>query len=490
MGAVTAEVGGTLADITVVGSGPNGLAAAVTCARAGLRVRVLEAQPTVGGGARTAPDPEFPGVSHDICSAIHPLALASPFFRAFDLVGRGVGLVAPEISYANPLAGRPAALAYHDLERTCAGLSDGASWRRLLGAMVEHADAAVGFVLSDKRSLPPDPVVAARLGVRMLAQGTAAWSTLRGDDARALFTGVAAHTISRLPSLTSAGAGMMLATLAHSVGWPVPVGGSQAITDALLADLVAHGGELVLGEQVRRPPPGVVLYDTTARALLDIYGQDVPAGYARAIMRQRPGPGVAKVDFVLSGEIPWSDERLARTATFHLGGTRAQMAAAEAAVAAGRHADWPMVLAASPHVADAGRIDAQGRRPFWSYAHVPNGSPVDQTAAVTAIVERFAPGFRDIVLAARCIPAARLADHNANYLGGDISSGGNSAWRALAGPTPRRNPWSTPMPSAYLCSAAAPPNGGVHGMAGFYAARTVLEREFGLPVPQLGTPRP
>jgi len=473
-------------DVTVVGSGPNGLSAAVICARAGLRVRVIESQPTVGGGARTTPDEEFSSVSHDVCSAIHPLALASPFFREFDLTARGVQLNAPEISYANPLPGqRSAALAYRDIGRTCAELSDGASWRRLLGPMVDHADAAVGFVLGDKRSLPPNLVVAARLGLRMLAQGTPAWGSLRGEDAQALFTGVAAHTISRMPSLTAAGAGMMLATLAHTVGWPVPVGGSQAITDALLTDFIAHGGELVLGETVTGPPPGVVLYDTTAHALLDIYGPAVPTRYAKALRGLHSGPGVAKVDFVLSGDIPWTDPRLAETATFHLGGTREQMAHAETEIAAGRLAQWPMVLAASPHVGDPKRIDAQGRRPFWSYAHVPSDSPADQTEVVTSIVERFAPGFRDIVLSAKCIPAAQMSAHNANYIGGDISAGGNSAWRALAGPTLRLDPWSTPLEKAYLCSAAAPPNGGVHGMAGFYAARTMLRREFGLGLPAL-----
>ncbi len=472
-------------DITVVGSGPNGLSAAVICARAGLKVRVIEAQPTPGGGARTATDPEFDAVRHDLCSAIHPLALASPFFRDFKLADR-IELAVPDISYASPLPGRPAVLAYRDIERTCAELCDGASWRRLLGPMVSHADAAVGFVLGDKRSLPPSPAVAARLGVRMLTQGTPLWGALRGEDARALFSGVAAHTISTMPSITSAGAGLMLATLAHTVGWPVPVGGSQAITDALLADLVAHGGELVLGETVTAPPPGVVLYDTTARALLDIYGSALPSRYEKTLRRLRSGPGVAKVDFVLSGEIPWADERLAGCPTFHLGGSRAQMVLAEAEVAAGRHADWPMVLGASPHVADPKRIDAQGRRPFWTYVHVPNDSPVDQAQVVIGVMERFAPGFRDIVLATRSVPAAQMSAHNANYLGGDISAGGNNAWRAIAGPTLRWNPWTTPIPKAYLCSAATPPNGGVHGMAGFYAARAVLRREFGLDMPELG----
>ena len=474
----------------MVGSGPNGLATAVICARAGLKVQVVEAQPTFGGGARTAADLDFPGVLHDVCSAVHPLALASPFFGEFDLPARGVQLAVPEIAYANPLPNRPAVIAYRDLERTCAGLADGASWRRLLGPLVTNSPAVVGLLLGDKRSVPSSLPSALRLGLRMLAQGTPAWGSLVGEDARALFTGVAAHVISRMPSMTAAGAGLMLATLAHSVGWPIPVGGSRVITDALIADLRAHGGELTVGleiSEITEPPSGVVAFDTAPTALLQIYRDALPARYAKALRRYRFGPGVAKVDFVLSDEIPWSDNRLRQAPTLHLGGSREQMAQAEADIAAGRHAQWPMVLAASPHVADPGRIDSEGRRPFWTYAHVPSGSTVDATEAVTGVVERFAPGFRDIVLAARAVPAARMSDHNANYVGGDIGMGGNSAWRAIAGPTPQLNPWRTPIPKVYLCSAATPPGGGVHGMAGFYAARTLLRREFGIDtIPALG----
>ena len=343
----------------------------------------------------------------------------------------------------------------------------------------------VAFLIGDKRSLPPDFPAAALLGQRMLEQGTPAWSTLRGDDARALFTGVAAHTIAKMPSLVSAGAGLLLATLAHTAGWPVPVGGSQTIADALIADLRAHGGELHAGVTVTAPPPGVVLYDTAPTALLDIYGEALPSHYARALRRYKFGPGVAKVDFVLSQDIPWTDARLAGAATLHLGGTRTQMAHAENQIAMGRHAQWPMVLAAQSFTADPTRIDSAGRRPFWTYAHVPADSTVDQTATITGVVERFAPGFSDIVVAARSIPASRLHEHDANYVGGDIGVGGNSVLRALLGPTPRVNPWTTPIPKAYLCSSATPPGGGVHGMSGYYAARTVLKREFGLAVPSL-----
>ena len=467
-------------DVTVVGSGPNGLAAAVILARAGLSVQVIEAQPTAGGGARTAPDPEYSGVSHDICSAVHPLALASPFLAEFDLPARGVQLRVPEIAYGNPLPGRPAAIGYHDLNRTCAELDDGASWRRVFGPLVTRDAGVLDVLLGDKRSVPADPIAAVSAGLRILEQGTPAWNRLSGSDARALFSGVAAHTISQMPSLVSAGAGIMLATLAHTVGWPIPVGGSQAIPDALIADLRAHGGTVTVGQPVTEPPRGVVLYDTAPTALLSIYRDKVPSRYAKTLRRYRFGPGVAKVDFVLSGEVPWTDPRLAGAPTLHLGGTRQQMALAERDAAAGRHPDWPMVLAALPHLADPGRIDDQGRRPLWTYAHVPSGSHVDQTETVTRILERFAPGFRDIVVAARSVPAARLSDHNANLVGGDIGVGGNNMFSALTGPALRVNPWSTPLPGVYLCSSATPPGGGVHGMAGYFAARTVLRREFGI----------
>ena len=243
MGCNVRVVGGRIAsvDVTVVGSGPNGLAAAVICARAGLSVQVFEAQPTLGGGARTLPDPEFAGVSHDICSAVHPLALASPFLAEFNLPARGVTLKAPEVAYANPLPSLPAAVGYHDLDRTCAELGDGDSWRRLLGPLVGRDDGVIKLLLGDKRSISTDPIAAVRVARRLVEQGTPAWGSLAGTDARALFTGVAAHMISQMPSLVSAGAGLMLATLAHTVGWPIPVGGSQAIPDALIADLRAHG---------------------------------------------------------------------------------------------------------------------------------------------------------------------------------------------------------------------------------------------------------
>ena len=320
-----------------------------------------------------------------------------------------------------------------------------------------------------------------RTGLRVLAQGSPAWGLLRGEDARALFTGVAAHAISPMPSPVNSGAGLMLAPLAHTVGWPMPVGGSQAIPDALIADLRAHGGDWSLGEEITEPPDGVVIYDTAPTALLSIYGDAVPVAICK---------GVAALSIR-----PWRGEGRLRAVRRHpvarpAAGARADGAhgrnqSADGARRAGdrrgqRHAEWPMTLAALPHLADPSRIDEHGRRPLWTYAHVPSGSTADLTETVTAIFDRFAPGFRDLVLAARCVPAAQMSEHNANYVGGDIIVGGATLFAAIVGPTMRLNPWTTPDSEGYLCSSATPPGSGVHGMAGYYAARTVLRREFGI----------
>ena len=334
-------------------------------------------------------------------------------------------------------------MGYHDLDRTCAELDDGAAWRRLLEPLVQRDDGVIKLLLGDKRSALTDLPAAIALVRRLVEQGTPAWRMLSGVAARALFSGVAAHTISQMPSLVSSGAGLMLATLAHTVGWPIPVGGSQAIPDALIADLRTHGS-VTADCEISEPPGGVVLFDTAPTALLSIYRDALPAWYAKALRRYRFGPGVAKVDFALSGEIPWSDPRLATAPTLHLGGTREQMARG----ARGRRRT-------ARGLAHGARLLAASRRPWPHRRAGPSSavelractvrSPVDQTAAVTAVFERFAPGFRDIVVAARSIPAARMTEHNANYVGGDIGVGGNNLWHALAGPTPRLSPWSTPI---------------------------------------------
>lgn len=481
-------------DVVVVGSGPNGLAAAVVAARAGLSVRVVEAQPTLGGGARTVDLGLADGVVHDLCSAVHPLALASPFFAAFDLRARGVRLLHPEVAYAHPLDGRPAGLAYRDLDRTVSELgADGRAWRSLLGPLAAQMDMVVALALGDQRSVPAGlvstrgAVVATRFAAGLLEQGGPAWGhRFSGQVAPALLTGVAAHSITPLPSLAAAGTALLLASLAHAGGWPIPEGGSQAIVNAMAADVQDFGGSIQVGWEVRRwqdlPPARAYLFDTAPRGLVGILGDRLPARYRRALGRFRYGNAAAKVDFVLSGPVPWADPRIAGAGTVHLGGTRAQMVLAEGQVAAGRHADHPVVLCSQPATVDPTRRGAAGEVPLWTYAHVPAGSDVDVTEVVVSQIERFAPGFRDLVLAARCVPAAQLGAHNQNYVGGAVTM-----FQMIARPTPRWNPYRTPVDGVYLCSSSTPPGPGVHGMGGLYAARRMLREVFGIhEVPTLG----
>ncbi|WP_371500631.1 NAD(P)/FAD-dependent oxidoreductase [Kitasatospora sp. NBC_00374] len=471
------------ADAVVVGSGPNGLAAALVLAGAGLRVEVHEAADTVGGGARTA-EPTLPGFRHDVCSVAHPMALASPFFRAFGLAGR-VDLLQPEIAYAQPLDGAPAGLAWRDLERTVAGLGrDGAAWRAVFGPLVEHWQGLVGTVLSDQRRPPADPLTALRLVLRTVEFGTPAWTArFREPTARALLAGVAAHALRPPRELAPAGAALLLGTLAHAVGWPVPRGGSQAITDAMADELSRLGGRIVTGHPVTSladlPLARAALLDTSPTGLLRIAGRCLPDRYTRRIRAYRYGAGACKVDFALGGPVPWRDPDCALAGTLHLSGTQAQTLAAERQVAAGRHTERPYVLAVQPGVVDPTRAP-RGQHTLYTYAHVPHGSTVDAAEAVTAQVERFAPGFRDLVLARTTRTAADLAAYNANYVGGDIGAGAMSLRQTLLRPVPALDPYATPMPGLYLCSAATPPGPGVHGMSGLHAAGRALRQVFGV----------
>lgn len=480
---------GTPADVVVVGSGPNGLAAAVTCARAGLSVVVLEAQPTLGGGARTLDLGLADGVVHDVCSAVHPMAWASPFFHAFDLRARGVELLTPEASFAHPLPDGRAGVAYRNLDRTVESLGeDGAAWRALIGPLTRRPADVVRVALGDRRRVPPGLVpdgvpTAARYGLGMMAQGGRVPSRrFRGEVAPALLSGVAAHAITRLPSLAGAGTALLLSALAHSgLGWPVARGGSGSIVAALVADLRAHGGLLVTDHEVtsaaQLPPARGYLFDTTPRALVQILGDRLPPRSRRALQRFRYGGGSAKVDLVLSGPVPWAAPDVGLAGTVHVGGTRTQVREAEAAVAAGRHATHPMVLVSDPVVVDPTR-EVGGLRPVWTYAHVPHGSDVDVTEAVLAQLERFAPGVRDLVVAARCTPASRMADHNQNLVGGDIAAGATTMRQMIARPTARLDPYAVGVEGTYLCSASTPPGPGVHGMAGWYAADRLLREVF------------
>ncbi|MCS5713714.1 NAD(P)/FAD-dependent oxidoreductase [Herbiconiux sp. CPCC 205716] len=480
-------------DVTVVGGGPNGLAAAVTMARAGLDVEVLERGATLGGGARTVPL-TLPGFLHDVGSAVHPMGLASPFFRAFEL-DRRVDFLVPDVSYVHPLPDAPAGVAYRDLDKTAAQLGpDGPAWRRLFAPLVERIDGVTDFTANQLLRVPRDPVTAVRFGLRTLEQGTVLWNRrFRGTTATAMLSGVSAHSIGRMPSLASAGAGMVLAAHAHARGWPIPVGGSQAIVRALEDDLIAHGGRVTTGVEVRDlralSSSRAVLLDVSASALADIAGPALPDGYKARLRRFAYGDGVAKVDFALSGPVPWSDPEARLSPTLHLGGSRKDIARSEAQVASGHEPDEPYVLVSQPTVLDPSRAPS-GQHVLWAYIHVPRGSTLDPTELITRMVERSAPGFRDLVLASAAMSASQLQEYDPNFVGGDISSGALSILQMAVRPTLSHRPWRTPGTGLYLASSSTPPATGVHGLSGFYAARTALKDMFGLRVPELGIDGP
>jgi phytoene dehydrogenase-like protein len=478
-----------MADVAVVGSGPNGLAAAVVMARAGLAVRVYEAGETVGGGTRTAELLE-PGHAYDVCSAVHPMALASRFFRDFELERR-VELRLPEVQYGTPLDGGRAALAFRSLERTASELeTDGAAFVRLMGPLVERIGGVLDVTQNQLMRMPADPVTALRLGLATLEQGSPWWNRrFAGDAAPALLTGVAAHAVAPLPSLAAAGAGLLLGALAHAGGWPIPVGGSVALADAMVRDIEAHGGVIETGVQIdsleELRPAKAILLDVAPPALLRMAGTALPDRYRRSLETFRFGNAACKVDFILSGPVPWAAPGLAGAGTVHVGGTRAAMAEAENLVAAGRHPPKPYVLVAQPSLVDPGRAPA-GRHILWSYCHVPKGSTVDMAGAVISRIEEFAPGFRDVVVGWKTTTAAGLADYNANYQGGDFSAGIMDIRGLVQRPVLSPVPWRTPLPGVYLCSSSTPPGPGVTGMPGYHAAKYALKDMFGLRLPGLG----
>jgi len=469
-------------DAVVVGAGPNGLAAAVTLAKAGLRVEVFEAAATIGGGARTA-EATLPGFRHDVCSAAHPMALASPFFRSFDLAAHGVRMLVPEASYAHPLDGGRAGMAWHDLDRTADGLgADGRAWRGLFGPLVRRWEAVTGLAMSDLRRPPTDFTAAIRFGLRLAEQGSPLWNVrFAGDVAPAMLTGVAAHAITPPRRLTAAGVGLLLATLGHAVGWAIPRGGSQSIVDAMAEFVTARGGVIHTGRMVTSlrelPPARATLLDVTPRALSHM--ADWPARYDRALRRFRYGAAACKVDYALSGPVPWAAADCAKAGTLHLVGDRAEAVAVETEVAAGRHAERPYVLVVQPGVVDPTRAP-EGAHTLYAYAHVPHGSAVDVGDAVTRQIARFAPGFQDVVLARHVTTAADSERINPNHVGGDIAAGAVSPRQTVFRPAPRWNPFATPTPGVYLCSSSTPPGPGVHGMCGYQAARHALRDRFGV----------
>lgn len=467
-------------DAVVVGSGPNGLVAAVTLAEAGWSVLVLEAADQYGGGTRTE-ELTLPGFRHDVCSTAHPLALASPAFRALGLEREGLQLVHPAVPLGHPLAHGRSLLLHQDIEATAAQLGrDGAAWTRTVGAMGRRWAAMSDGVLEPLAVPPRAPATTGAFGALGLWPST--WFTrtvFREEPARALFGGLAAHAPLHLGAPLTTAVGLLLGGLAHGVGWPVAVGGSQSISDALVRRLEALGGEVRTGHRVTTmsdlPSARAVLFDLTPHQVLRIAGERFTPTYRRRLAEWRYGAGAFKVDWALDAPVPWGDERLAGAGTVHLGASFGEMMSAERDVARGNVAERPYVLAAQATAADPSRAPA-GKHTLWAYCHIPNGCDVDMTDAIETQIERFAPGFRDRVLARHVMGPAALEAHNANEVGGDFA-GGASDWRQMAArPKLSLAPWATPDPSLFLCSSSTPPGGGVHGMCGRSAAQLVLKR--------------
>ncbi|MGW6598016.1 phytoene desaturase family protein [Streptomyces sp. NPDC055036] len=476
-----------MTDAAIVGTGPNGLAAAITLARAGLRVSLFEKADTVGGGLRTTSlfDRD---VTHDICSAVHPMAAASAFFRRFDLPARGVRLLQPDMPYAHPLPDGTAAAAWRSLDRTADHLGpDGPRWSRLMAPLAARSSEVVDLLLSPQRSLPRGPAAPLLLAPRVLAHASAR-TPFSTEAARAMLAGVAAHAVGKLPSLASTAVALLLAHVAHSSGWPLPEGGSARIADAMVADITALGGVIHTEHHIQDLAElgdfPVVMLDVGPKGFLGMAGRrrPLPVRYRRALESYRYGPGAAKADFLVNGPIPWSNPLVGEAGTVHLGGTRADIHRQETATASGRRADEPFVLVVDPAVTDPSRA-AGGKRPVWAYAHVPHGDTRDPVDLIRRRIEEYAPGFTDTINASRGLSAVQYEEYNPNYVGGDISAGALTLRQALARPTVRWDPYTTPLPGVYLCSASTPPGPSVHGMCGYFAALSALRRHHGVRTP-------
>jgi len=465
-------------DAIIIGAGPNGLAAAITLAQAGRSVVVFEARDTVGGGMRSA-EVTLPGFLHDICSAIHPLGKGSPFFSQLPLAQHGLEWIQPELPMAHPFDDGQAAVLDCSVETTGASLDqDAGTYERMMGPLVDDWPKIAAAFLGPLR-LPRHPVALMRFG--LLALRPAEWlakSAFKGQKGRGFFAGLAAHSIMSLDKPATSAFGLMLGMLGHVVGWPLPRGGSQRVADALACHLQSLGGEIVTGRLIQSldelPPAEVVLCDVTPRQLLALAGDQLPAGYRRKLENYRYGPGVYKIDWALDGPIPWLAEECGRAGTVHVGGTLEEIVAAEKLVWSGQHPEKPFVLVAQQSLFDDSRAPS-GKHTAWAYCHVPNGSTADMSGAIRGQIERFAPGFQDLILAETGLTAPAMEKYNPNYVGGDINGGIQDLRQLFTRPVARLVPYSTPLKGLYICSSSTPPGGGVHGMCGYHAAQAALK---------------
>lgn len=463
----------------VVGSGPNGLAAAIALARAGASVLVLEGEREIGGGTRSA-ELTLPGFTHDVCSAVHPMGILSPFFRQLPLEQHGLSWIRPPASVAHPMQGGDAVMLYRSLERTCAGLGrDAHSYARLVSPFLDAPHRLLADILAPLR-IPEAPLQMARFGLRAIfSANRLARMLFREPRARALFAGCAGHSILPLTQPLTAALGLIFAITAHVEDWPVAKGGSRAISLALAAYLKSLGGRIEIGRPVRSlaelPDARAILFDTSPDQLAAIAGDALPSGYRRRLARYRYGPGVFKLDWALDGPIPWRDPRCLEASTVHVGGTLEEICVSERDMVRGRHPERPFLILCQQSDFDTTRAPA-GKRTGYAYCHVPHASSVDMTDAIESQVERFAPGFRDRILARHSMNTRAFHAYNPNYVGGAITGGVADAFQLFTRPVARLDPYSTPNPKLFLCSAATPPGGGVHGQCGYWAAQSVLKR--------------
>jgi phytoene dehydrogenase-like protein len=466
-------------DVVVIGAGPNGLAAGITLAQAGHKVLLMEANETVGGGCRSS-EMTLPGFIHDSCSAIHPLAAASPFFRSLPMADYGVDLIQPPLALAHPFDDGSAAIMNRSISETAASLGEDAeAWEKLFTPLVKDFDILSSQLLGPFL-IPRHPIALARFGLHaLLPAHWMAKRTFSGKKGRALFSGLSAHSILDLNKPATAAFGLVLGMFGHAVGWPLPRGGSQKISDALARQFQELGGTIHTDSRVTSldfaREAKAVLFDTSPKQFVAIAGDEVPDRYRRQLGRYRYGPSVFKLDLALDGPVPWTAEECSQAGTVHLGETMEEIVSGEHDVASGRHPERPFVLVAQQSLFDSTR-SPEGKHTLWAYCHVPNGSTRDMTEQIERQIERFAPGFRDLILKRTVTNSQALEAGNANYIGGDINAGIQDLRQLFTRPAPRLDPYTTPNPRLFFCSASTPPGGGVHGMGGYHAARSAMRR--------------